>query len=102
MIIPSRMFPQTVSYGTPGGYDDYGRPIEGDLTEVPARIEESSRIVRNDAGTEVSARATVRMPGDVDLDGVNTLNLPEGARQVISVRKIMGARTNAYTEVYVS
>ncbi|WP_299051579.1 hypothetical protein [uncultured Nocardioides sp.] len=91
-----------MSYGTTGGYDDYGQPIPGNLTTIPARIEESYRMVRDQGGQEVSARAVVRMPGDVALENVDKLTLPEGERSIISVRHILGAREVVYTEVYVS
>lgn len=123
MRIPPRMFPQVVSistsadpigyddYGQPYygilGYDDYGNPIldyegQGGTVEFPARIDQTVRTVRGDNGTEVTARATIWIPGNADVDGVPVMMTPEGERPIISVRKIIGSRDVEYTEVYVS
>lgn len=103
MRIPERWFTDVVSIEQAGGYGDDGQPIPGTSQEYPARIDSGERIVRDDGGTEVTTRLTVKIAGALDMEDVNYLTVPEyGTRAVVSWRKVKDSRAVAYTEVFLS
>jgi hypothetical protein len=103
MRIPDRWFTDVVTINTPRGTGDDGQPIPGPNTDYPARIDSGERIVRDEGGTEVTTRLTVKIAGAVDMETVKTLTVPEyGRRAVVSWRKVKNSRTVAYTEVFLS
>lgn len=86
MRFPARLLPHEVTVKPLIGQGSYG-PIFGDPFALRCRVEHTRRMVRDAAGVEVTAEATIyARPGAADVALGSQVTLPDGiTRDVIAV-----------------
>lgn len=92
--------PHRITVFHPAGSDEWGVPTGTTTANVKARVEYSTRYIRNAAGEQVVSRAQVVTEHAVTVG--DTITLPDGTQQqAMDVRPVSGlGGTEDHREIY--
>lgn len=93
---------QSVTFETPGAYDDYGNPSTGTSTAYNAILIQRSKLVQDRQGRQVVSSCQILLNGAVSVNPESRITLPDGTQpRIINVGKTPDFDgTNCVTEVY--